>query len=100
MIDHIDHPANTTIDEIYVYNQQSWGGGGTTGTSPFGKTPEKRFGRACKIGDGIMEEYKGTLISAVDYFATTPLYSDLYGILATRVTKITFQVDPLIGTPA
>ena len=100
MIDHIDHPANTTIDEIYVYNQQSWGGGGTTGTSPFGKTPEERFGRACKIGDGIMEEYKGTLISAVDYFATTPLYSDLYGILATRVTKITFQVDPLIGTPA
>lgn len=68
MIDHIDHPANTTIDEIYVYNQQSWGGGGTTGTSPFGKTPEERFGRACKIGDGIMEEYKGTLISAVDYF--------------------------------
>ena len=47
-----------------------------------------------------MEAYQGTLISAVDYFATPPLYSDLYGILATRVTKITFQVDPLIGTPA
>lgn len=100
VIDHIDHPSNTKIDEIYVYNQQGWGGGGTAGTSPYGKTPEERFGRACKIGDGIMEEYKGTLISAVDYFATTPLYSDLYGILATRGSKITFQVDPLIGTPA
>ena len=100
VIDYIQHPSNVVINNIYVYNQQNWGGGGIKGTSPLGKTPEERFSRVCNVGEGITGEWESRLLSAVDYFATTPLYSDLYSILATRTAMITFKVDPFIGTPA
>ena len=97
IIDHVDSPANVVVDDIYVSNQQAWGGGGGD-THPMGNTPTERFNRTCKIVTEVRDQERDRIISVVDKFATTPVFERLYFLLSRKTLYI--KMDPMIGVNA